>query len=184
MDGITRVIESGIYYALSDGSIFSDRFGLPKEIRQTRKQNGYLKFNARPSPNESCTINSHRFVWVYFNGRIPDGMEVNHINFDKTDNRIVNLELVSAAENMRHAVKNGRLKNNGRHSVGVGNIKAKLNPAKVIEIRRLLAQGMRGTAIAKMFKVGSSTIYDIKSGAKWGHVWQGSSTAGPRDERV
>ena len=41
----------------------------------------------------------HRIVWSAFNGPIPEGMTVNHINEDKTDNRLENLNLMTQAEN-------------------------------------------------------------------------------------
>lgn len=42
----------------------------------------------------------HRLVWEGFNGPIPEGMQVNHINEDKTDNRLENLNLMSPKENI------------------------------------------------------------------------------------
>lgn len=41
----------------------------------------------------------HRLVWEAFNGPIPSGMQVNHINEDKEDNRLDNLNLMSPKEN-------------------------------------------------------------------------------------
>ena len=43
----------------------------------------------------------HRVIWVLFNGKIPDEMEINHINCNPSDNRISNLELVSGRINNR-----------------------------------------------------------------------------------
>lgn len=40
-----------------------------------------------------CSI--HRLVWEAFNGPIPEGMQVNHINEVKTDNRLENLNLLT-----------------------------------------------------------------------------------------
>ena len=43
----------------------------------------------------------HRVVAETFFGEITDGYEVNHINEDKSDNTLNNLELVTRAENMK-----------------------------------------------------------------------------------
>lgn len=45
------------------------------------------------------TFKVHRLVWESFNGPIPEGMQINHLNEDKTDCSLTNLSLVSAKEN-------------------------------------------------------------------------------------
>lgn len=47
-------------------------------------------------------LSGHRIVWTHVHGQIPEGMEIDHINHVKTDNRIENLRLVSRRENMRN----------------------------------------------------------------------------------
>jgi len=55
-----------------------------------------------------CTINGnsyklHRLIWIYHNGPIPEGMQIDHINHDRQDNRIENLRLVeNSQENLRN----------------------------------------------------------------------------------
>ena len=44
----------------------------------------------------------HRLVWITFNGLIPQGMQVNHINEVKTDNRLENLNLMTPKENVNY----------------------------------------------------------------------------------
>ena len=46
------------------------------------------------------TYRVHRLVWEAFNGQIPEGYEVNHINEVKTDNRLENLNLMTHKENI------------------------------------------------------------------------------------
>ena len=41
----------------------------------------------------------HRLVWIAFNGPIPEGLQVNHINEIKSDNRLSNLNLMTPKEN-------------------------------------------------------------------------------------
>ena len=41
----------------------------------------------------------HRLVWLAFNGPIPENMQVNHINEIKSDNRLLNLNLMMPKEN-------------------------------------------------------------------------------------
>lgn len=43
----------------------------------------------------------HRVIWTMFNGPIPEGYCINHINCNPSDNRINNLELATSQQNSR-----------------------------------------------------------------------------------
>lgn len=51
----------------------------------------------------------HRLVWEAFNGQIPENMQVNHLNEIKTDNRLENLNLMTAKENLNWGTRNERM---------------------------------------------------------------------------
>lgn len=48
------------------------------------------------SPN--TYIKEHRDIWKYYNGEIPEKMVIHHINRNKKDNRIENLQLMTNSE--------------------------------------------------------------------------------------
>jgi hypothetical protein len=49
----------------------------------------------------------HRVIWEMFNGPIPEGMEIDHINRVKSDNRIENLRLATRKQNMNNIKAKG-----------------------------------------------------------------------------
>ena len=41
----------------------------------------------------------HRLIWIYHNGDIPSSQEIDHIDRDKTNNKLSNLRLVTRSQN-------------------------------------------------------------------------------------
>ena len=64
----------------------------------------------------------HRLVFEVFNGQIPKGYEVNHINEVKADNRLSNLNLMTHKENSNWGTRNEKVSikmTNGKTSKSV-----------------------------------------------------------------
>ena len=57
---------------------------------------GYKKIDCRVD-GRRCTVQYHRAVWAVVYGRFPT--QIDHINGDKTDNRLENLREVTYSEN-------------------------------------------------------------------------------------
>lgn len=55
-------------------------------------------------------VSMHVLVYELFVERIPDGLDIDHINGDPTDNRVENLRAVSKSVNMRNPVTTARIK--------------------------------------------------------------------------
>lgn len=103
----------------------------------------------------------HRLVVEAFSGPIPAGMEINHKNGVKTDNRLCNLEVVTPKENIHHAHASGLTSNRGdTHRM------AKLCRESVAEIR-LRAGETTQAALANEYGVSPSTISRVLSGDVW-----------------
>ncbi len=51
-------------------------------------------------------VHLHRAVWTYYYGEIPDGYVVHHIDFNKDNNDISNLMLMTNAEHMKFHAEN------------------------------------------------------------------------------
>lgn len=71
------------------------------------KQTGRIIGAPRGNPEYRPThrgIAVHRLIWIWHNGEIPDGLEVEHRNRIKNDNRIENLRLATHAQNAMNTV--------------------------------------------------------------------------------
>lgn len=68
-----------------------------------------------------CEALAHKVIWYIHHGDVPEGLMLDHINLDKTDNRIENLRLVTAAGNNQNIIRKGYAlhKPSGRYRVKV-----------------------------------------------------------------
>lgn len=100
----------------------------------------------------------HRLVAVAFLGNPPTAKhQVNHIDGNKANNCIGNLEWVTPSENMQHS----------RYVLGNNKDVYKLTPEEVLAIRRSdLPQG----TIAKLYNVSQPLVSQIRLRKAWRYV--------------
>lgn len=58
---------------------------------------GYRRFKLGP-----IFYAMHRVIWAHVNGPIPDGMQIDHINGVRSDNRVSNLRMVTSRINSQN----------------------------------------------------------------------------------
>jgi hypothetical protein len=57
-----------------------------------------------------------RFIWEFFNGPIPDGIQIDHANRDPSDNRLSNLRLATNSQNQFNRKGHGKYKKGVNYS--------------------------------------------------------------------
>ena len=182
----------GIYSVSSMGNVRSESRTVPhprcgtlrtkrKMMRLSENNRGYKMVWLTLSKKRSLRL-VHRLVVEAFRGPIAIGMEVNHRNGVKADNRIANLEVVTRSENLLHAHATGLSTQHGETHHN-----AKLTHADVDAIRAMSAS-MTQAALASMFGANQSSISRILSGITWRHggpiadASREGSTASPSSE--
>jgi hypothetical protein len=77
-----------------------DRFFNGQPLIHTPSKKGYLLVSlCEGSHTKKTTYQVHRLVWKTFIGEIPPNLAIDHINEDKQDNRLENLQLLTNREN-------------------------------------------------------------------------------------
>lgn len=95
------------YEVYPDGKIWS--YSHKKWLKPKTNKNGYKEVVLSDNEGKQKTYYVHRIVFETFSGSpIPEGMQVNHINECKTDNRFENLNLMTPKENINWGSRNKR----------------------------------------------------------------------------
>jgi hypothetical protein len=129
----------------------------------TKDAYGYVRVKLCAAPGKHYTKKAHHVVAEAFIGPRPDGLEVNHINGVRDDNRPENLEYVTHLANVHDAVA----KRNSYSKPGERNPRAKLTWAQVNDIRARLASGERQCDLARAYQVDKTTMSSLARGETW-----------------
>lgn len=91
-----------------DGNIYTFKNGKVRERVQCKNGRGYTQFGVRQYGINKMYL-CHRFAWECWNGIIPKGMQIHHIDHNKKNNGLDNLQMVTQEENMAYGKKAGVL---------------------------------------------------------------------------
>lgn len=129
---------------------------------------GYVQIKFR-DPNDwrvDHAALAHRVIWESIHGPLDCSLTINHIDGDKLNNRITNLEAVTVGENVRHAFSTGL----NEAAKGEANGRAVLTADDVLKIYEMAWSGIAQKTIGARFGVGYSIVSNIKHGWAWSHV--------------
>lgn len=101
------------------------------------------------------TLYLHRLVAEAFLGRPADANEVNHLDGNKQNNCLANLEWTTHSANLQHAFREGLHPSRS------------LTPEQVHKARLMLAKGHSLQEVADQFGVSRSAISHLKQGRSW-----------------
>ena len=148
----------GLYMVSNMGRIKSFYSNKARIIKPSKRSDEYISVGLYKG-GHSVTHYVHVLVARAFLLNPEDKPQLNHINGDKTDNRVENLKWVTGSENMNHAYKIGL----ANATKGICHPNAKLTPEQVRYIREHYVKGSKefgSEALARKFNVTGSVIRD------------------------
>ena len=130
-------------------------------------RNGRLKINK--------VVAIHRMVAIAFLGdKTNYGLQVDHIDNDKNNNSVSNLQWITGSENVSKAFKQGRPSPKGNSITdrrGHKSPTALLSKREVLEIKNLLKkEEVRNIDIARTYGVAPAIICNIKKGRNYNYA--------------
>ena len=160
-----KVIEGFSKYLISN----TGRVKNIVELRDLKFYNskGYSKIELVNDSNQDKKVFVHRLVAINFIPNPSNKPQVNHIDGDKKNNRVENLEWCTQSENMKHAFKTGlsvSLK-------GEDAFNSKMTDDKVLLLREMYESGeFLLRELAEEFNIGIASVWNIVNRNTWKHI--------------
>lgn len=142
------------------------------KLKNLIEKNGYFRVGLRKITGKQTKFLVSRLVAIYFIDNPLNLPQVNHIDGNKTNNHVDNLEWCTGLENIRHSVKTGlRDYSKCNPQKGEKSGVAKLTNENVLLMRLLRKEGrITYKAIGKLFGVSDGVAFAAISGRIWKHI--------------
>lgn len=163
---VAALLREGVYSVTPDGRVMRYFKTKPPSPVKTHKHavTGYHTFTPSWGGVTKCVL-LHRMVAI---AHIPNPMGlpvVNHIDGNKSNNSIANLEWSTYAANNKHAYDSGL-----KTAKGEKNGQSKLSESDVLEMRRLSSFGLSNSEIGEKFDIHRTTVGEICRRKLWSHI--------------
>ena len=101
---MTKEIEGYEAYTITqEGDVYSTKWNTPRKLkpqRATQSKKGYYQIRLYDESGELGKLKYvHRVVWETFRGEIPDGLEIDHMDGDTSNNSLANLQVLTRKQN-------------------------------------------------------------------------------------
>lgn len=150
------------HYVTEDGKIINHKTGVTKKLQTL--QNGYLTCTITEF-NKGTTVLLHRALALTYLPNPENKRTVNHMDGNKQNNCLTNLEWATDAENIKHAYDNGLNKGN-----------SKVTPEHLELIYKRFFNGENLTSISKNLPYNNVTVSN--------HFTKYIETLGEQDKRT
>lgn len=158
------------YYIDKFGNVYSKKRGDIKKLSPILTHYGYYDVGLT---NANGTIKKciHRLVAEHYIDNPSNLPQVNHIDGNKLNNNVSNLEWCTHKDNLKHArilgLNTSLPRPNGQ---GEKNSRSKLTNSLVLEIRQKASEGITHKQLSIEYNVAESTISGIVSRIRWKHI--------------
>lgn len=155
------------YLITKQGVVWTTKQNQFRPLKAWTHKQGYLMLNLCNN-NKRTTRPVHRFMaYTFLYDDNTRHLDVNHIDGNKLNNKLENLELVTQSQNISHAYQLGLIPSRR----GEGNTNVKLTEKFVLEIREMLKSKLvTQRQIAKSYNAPITTIENISVGRTWRHL--------------
>jgi len=164
-EGFVKMVDHSDYFWIHpDGRVYNFKSQKFRTVSLT--EDGYYDTTISNGAYSNKSYPLHRLLAYYFIlNPMPDvTTDINHIDGNKSNNELSNLEWVTHKENMTHSV------DNNLKTYSSGKKGSHLNEEIVSEIKKMLYQGHTHSQIAKQFNTTRPCITQIASGNRWAEV--------------
>ncbi|MPQ46885.1 hypothetical protein GCQ56_07640 [Marinifilum sp. N1E240] len=145
------------YYLNRKGECFNSKTG--RKLQPVKNANDYYKWNLRID-GKNHQVYCQIAVWSSWVGEIPEGFEINHLDYDRSNNSLENLDVRSRQENMNYSM------------VRIKDAHRTISNNNIIEFKEYISTLDENTKVnysyyQDKYNVSYNCLYGIATGRTW-----------------